>query len=196
MSKVIYNMSMSLDGFVVAPGATHAEPLGKGGEQLHEWAFGDDPTNQTFLSDAVQSLGAVIAGRTTYDDSMPGWAADGPTGPARVPTFVLTHEAPGASPENGVYRFVTGGIEDAVREARAVADGKVVSVMGGPDVGMQALRAGLVDEVLVTIAPVLFGGGLRMFDALAGQVQLERVALVDTDAAVHVRYRVVKPAGA
>src|SRR5262245_45877914 len=99
MGKVIFDMSMSLDGFVRATGATPQEPLGKGGERLHEWAMGGDATGGELLAAAVSEAGAYIGGRRTYDDSIAYWGADGPTGSARVPLFVVTHRAPEDVPE-------------------------------------------------------------------------------------------------
>ena len=190
MSKVIYNMSVSLDGFVRASGCTAAKPLGIGGERIHEWFFDADPKNQKFVDKMLNSIGAVVSGRTTYDTS--DWGSDGPTGARRLPVFVLTHEAPTSSPANGVYTFVTDGIVEAVKAARQAAGGKDVSIMGGPDVGNQAIAAGVVDEIVVSIVPVLFGDGLRMFANIPGHVQLEQESLVDTRSVTHMFYRVVK----
>src|SRR5690349_15630217 len=111
MNKVIFTISMSLDGFITAAGQTPEQPLGDGGMRLHEWAFSGDETNQRFLDGAIAGLGAVVAGRRTYDTS--SWGADGPTGAHRRPVFVVTHQAPAESPANGVYTFVTDGIESA-----------------------------------------------------------------------------------
>jgi dihydrofolate reductase len=94
MGKVIFDISMSLDGFMTAADQRPEEPLGDGGEQLHQWAFGDDRRDREILTGGASSLGAVICGRRTYDDSIPWWGADGPTGPARVPLFVLSHDVP------------------------------------------------------------------------------------------------------
>jgi dihydrofolate reductase len=190
MSKIIYNMSMSLDGFVRASGSSSAAPLGIGGERLHEWFFGEDPQNRRFVETMIDSIGAVVSGRTTYDTS--AWGADGPTSARRLPVFVVTHQAPASSPENGVYTFVTGGVVAAVNAARDAARGKDVSIMGGPDVGNQAISAGIVDEIVVSIVPVLFGDGLPIFSGLSRQVQLERVSVVDTGAVTHIIYRVMK----
>jgi dihydrofolate reductase len=190
MSKVIYNMSMSLDGFVAATGHSPAQPLGVGGDRVHEWFFGNDPKNQQFVATMIESIGAVVSGRTTYDTS--AWGADGPTGSRRLPVFVVTHKAPASSPQDGVYTFVTGGVAEAVDAALAAAHGKDVSVMGGPGVGVQALAAGLVDEIVVSIVPVLFGAGLPMFKGLPRHIELERLALIDTGSASHIVYRVAK----
>jgi dihydrofolate reductase len=110
MSKVTLDISVSLDGYIRASNPTPEEPLGKGGERLHEWAFGAHERNRELLNQAISGLGASIAGRTTYDDSIRFWGADGPTGAARRPLFVVTHEPPSEVPENGVYTFVTDGI--------------------------------------------------------------------------------------
>src|SRR5918994_4092273 len=155
MTKVIFDMSMSLDGFVKASNATPEQPLGEGGERLHEWGFGEDERDREVL--AAQAEGgseAIIAGRRTYDDSLPWWGADGPHPPTRV--FVVTHEAPDAVPEGGVYTFVTDGIESAFEQAKAAAGDKNVYVMGGPDTGRQFIEAGVLDEIGGPPLPRLF----------------------------------------
>jgi dihydrofolate reductase len=190
MSKVIFDISMSLDGFITAQRQTAEEPLGKGGERLHEWAFGADERNRSLMEGAVGALGAVVTGRTTYDQSLPWWGADGPTGPARRPVFVVTHEAPDESPEGGVYTFVTGGIEAALGQARATAGDKEVCVMGGASTGQQYIAAGLVDEIQIHLVPVLFGGGTRMFEHLGDEhIQLEPAQVIETPTAIHLRFR-------
>jgi dihydrofolate reductase len=192
MGKVIFDISMSLDGFMTAANQRPEEPLGEGGEQLHQWAFGDDPRDREVLTAGAGGLGAVICGRRTYDDSLPWWGADGPTGPDRVPVFVLSHDLPEGAPAGGVYTFVTEGIEHALKQARDAAGDKDVTVMGGADTGQQYLRADLVDELSIHLVPVLFGGGTRMFDHLGdGHVQLENLGAVQTAAATHLRFRVV-----
>ena len=192
MSSVIYDISMSLDGFVKASGATAEEPLGKGGERLHEWAMGGDPAGRELLEAAVDAAGAFICGRRTYDTSMPGWDADGPTGDARVPVFVVTHQAPDDSPEGGVYTFVTDGLESAVRQARETAGDKNIALMGGPDVASQYVRAGLVDRIGIHLVPVLFGRGDRLVDHLGDHVQLEVESVLDTPTATHLLYRIMR----
>ncbi|PRX99055.1 dihydrofolate reductase family protein [Allonocardiopsis opalescens] len=191
MGKVVFDMSMSLDGYVMATGATPDEPLGKGGDRLHEWAMEADAAGRELLDASVANAGAFIGGRRTYDDSIRWWGADGPTGAARLPLFVVTHQAPEESPDNGVYTFVTDGIESALRQARETAGGKDVYVMGGPDVGSQFVKAGLVDEIGVHLVPVVFGGGVRLLD-LDAHLQLEVAQVIDTPQATHLRYRVVK----
>ncbi|MCP2635398.1 dihydrofolate reductase family protein [Microbacterium sp. HD4P20] len=189
MSILVADISISLDGYVAAAGRTPDEPMGPGGERLHEWMGSDE--GQNLLGQYIGGLGAVITGRRTFDDSLPWWGADGPTGPARRPVIVITHEAPPAAPEGGVYQFVTTGIVEALDQARMAAAGDVVCVMGGADVIRQYLNAGLVDEISLHVAPVLLGAGTALFDgAPERQLPLERLSVVDTATALHVRYRV------
>jgi dihydrofolate reductase len=193
MGRTIFDISMSLDGFVTAANQTPEEPMGAGGERLHEWAFGTDETNRRFFEQALDRLGAVIAGRRTYDQSIPWWGADGPTGLARRPVFVVTHQAPADDPPGGVYRFVTDGVDSALRQAQAAAGDKDVTIMGGADLGRQYLAAGLVDEVSIHLVPVLFGSGTRMFgDLRDGHVQMQAVDVLPTPSATHLRYRIVR----
>ena len=193
MTRTIFDISMSLDGFVTASNVRPEDPLGDGGQRLHGWAFGEDERNRELLAEAVNFVGAVIAGRRTYDLSLPWWGTDGPTGPARVPVFVVTHAKPQDAPEGGVYTFVTDGIERALEEAKAAAGDKDVAVMGGADIGQQYIRAGLVDEISIHLVPVLFGGGTRMLENLGSEhIQLETVEVIETPEATHLRYRVME----
>jgi dihydrofolate reductase len=192
MSQVIFDMSMSLDGFVTADHMTDEEPLGRGGEMLHEWALGADPADAAAAAAGASRLGSLIAGRRTYDASIPWWGADGPTGARRLPLFVLTHEPPDDSPAGGVYTFVTDGPEAALQQAKAAAGGADVAIMGGPDVGRQYLALGLVDEIGVHVVPVLFGRGTPMFGDSDHHVSLELQVLVSAPSATHLRYRVLR----
>lgn len=192
MGRVVFDISMSLDGFVTAAGRTAEEPTGPGGERLTQWAFGEDERNRTYLAEAVAELGAVIAGRETYDTSLPWWGPDGPSGDARCPVFVVTHRAD-TPPEGGVYELVTEGIEEALRRAQEAAGDKTVCVMGGAEMGQQYLEAGLLDELSLHIIPVLFGDGTRLFDEVPSKhVHLTFVDSLTTPDAVHVRYQVRK----
>jgi dihydrofolate reductase len=193
MTKVIFDISMSLDGFVTASNVRPEEPLGDGGQRLHEWAFGEDERNRELLADAVDAVGAVVAGRHTYDLSVPWWGVDGPTGPARVPVFVITHAEPEDAPEGGVYAFVTDGIESALEQAKAAAGDQDVAVMGGAEIGQKYILAELVDEIPIHLVPVLFGGGTRMFEHLGGEhIQLETAGVIETPLATHLRFHIVK----
>ena len=193
MGKVIFDISVSLDGYVTAAGQTAEEPLGRDGERLHDWYIEPDAASLELATEALSSMGALICGRTTYDDSLPWWEADGPTGASRLPLFVLTHSVPETVSENSVYHFVTDGVEQALEQARAAAGGKDVAVMGGADIIQQYLHAGLIDEIGIHLVPVIFGGGTRLFDAVTDEhVKLEVRSVVDTPNATHLRYRVIR----
>jgi len=192
-TRVFFDISMSLDGFITASNIRPEEPMGDGGQKLHEWAFSGSDRDREVLAQGGSVTGAVIAGRRTYDASVRWWGADGPTGPARLRVFVVSHDVPDEIPEGGVYTFVTDGIERALQEAKAAAGDKNVSVMGGAEIGQQYIRAGLVDEISIHLVPVLFGSGIRLFDHLGSEhIQLETAGVIETPAATHLRFRVVK----
>ncbi len=192
MSKVVFDISISLDGFMTAANQTTDEPMGAGGLSLMDWAFGGDEQDRRIIPEGVAETGSVIAGRRTYDTSLPWWGADGPTGEARLPVFVVSHSEPDDAPENGVYRFVDG-IEPALAAAKEAAGDKGVTVMGGADIGQQYLRADLVDELSLHVVPVLFGSGTRMFEAAtAVHRPLELLSVVQGEKALHLRARIVR----
>ena len=188
MGTVILDTSMSLDGFMTADNRTAEVPLGEGGEVLTQWAM-DDAAGVELLGKWVGNLGASIAGRVTYDTSLPWWGPNGPSGEARRPLFVVTHQAPQDTLENGVYSFVTDGINGALAQAQAAAGDKDVVVMGGANVGRQYLRAGLIDEVQIHLVPVVLGGGTPMFDDV-GRLDLTTLEAVRSEHATHLRYRI------
>jgi dihydrofolate reductase len=187
---VVFDISMSLDGYLTASDRRPDQPLGEGGEILHQWAMADDPANQAYLAEMVDGNGAVVTGRRNYDDSLPWWGLDGPTGPLRRPVFVVTHRSD-RPPPGGVYTFVPG-IDEALRAATAAAEGKAVVVMGGAAIAQQFLAAGLIDEISVHLVPVLFGDGTRTFGELASHLPLELTDARPTPTATHLRYRVLR----
>ena len=194
MGTVIFDISMSLDGFIAASGMTVDEGMGVGGEVLHDWAFRGDERDREVLERAGAALGAVIGGRRTYDNSIKWWGADGPTGPARIPLFVVSHGTPDDVPADGVYTFM-GDIRAALDAARATAGDADIGIMGGADIARQYLRAGLVDEISIHLGPVLLGSGTPLFaagESLDEHVRLERTECITTDAATHLRFRVMK----
>jgi dihydrofolate reductase len=195
MGKVVYDISMSLDGFISGANARPEEGwagLGEGGEQLHDWGFNStDPRNSAIAESMLAPYGAVIAGRTTYDHSLPNWGADGPTGAARLPTIIVSHSVPQDIPAGGVYTFVDS-IEAAFATAKKAAGDKDMFVFGG-NTAQQLIARGLVDELFIHLAPVLFGSGARLIDDLGGKhVQLEPIEVIQTKEAIHLRFRVVK----
>jgi len=191
MRKVIYEMSMSLDGFVTGANVRPEAVLGDGGERLHDWAFNSaDPRNRELLAKGA-SLGAVIAGRTTYNNSIPYWEADGPTGADRVPTIIVSHSVPQDIPDGGVYTFVDS-VEAALEAAEKAAGDNDVLIHGG-NTAQQLITLGLVDEIFIHLVPVLFGSGTRLYERVGSEhIPLETAEVIETKEAIHLRFRVIK----
>jgi dihydrofolate reductase len=188
----VFDISMSLDGYVTAAGVRPEEPMGDGGQQLHEWALGTDERGHDALAESASTVGATIAGRRTYDLSLPWWGPDGPGGTARTPTFIVSHGTPGHVPEESVYTFVNSPIE-ALELASAAAGDRDVDVFSA-SIGRQLLRAGRIDEIRVHLVPVLFGAGTRLFEDLGGiHVQLEIIRVAEGSKATHLHYAVAAP---
>jgi len=192
MGKVIYDISMSLDGFIAAANVRPEAGLGDGGERLHDWGFNSaDPRNCEIEEALLATTGAVIVGRTTYNLSILNWGADGPTGAARVPTVVVSHGVPQDIPDGGVYTFVDS-VEAALETAKKAAGDKDVVIQGG-NIAQQFITLGLVDEIFIHLVPVLFGSGTRLIEDLDGEhVQLETAEVIETKEAIHLRFRVIK----
>ena len=184
-------MSMSLDGFVTGPGDSRENPFGKGAESLHDWFWKNpSPRASELLQEAIGNCGAVIMGRTSFEknEGDGGWGDGGPLGD--TPVFVVTHKAP-TTEYPSVYRFVTDGVESAIRQAKAAAGGKDVGLHGAT-MPQQALALGLLDEIHVHVVPLLIGGGTRLFDLFDGPIHLEPIATETTPGATHLSYRVVR----
>ena len=203
MSKVIIDMTVSLDGYVAGPEDGPAFPLGKhGGMSIFDWYFSGkkeyvDPlfkpepgANLDAVKQMFAESGAFIFGRKTYEITQ-GWGGRHPVNGA--PVFILTHNPPPADsvpkgPSN--ITFVTEGIEHAIKLAKAAAGDKHIKLSGGSP-GKQALSAGLVDEILIHLAPYLLGGGVPIFDKLNRGIRLEKISVSDGPFATHIRYRIL-----
>lgn len=189
---VFVELTLSLDGYVAAPGVSVEQPLGEGGECLHAWLLGGDGVStaddRRVAAEMFEHTGAFVLGRRTFDVGEGPWGEDGAFG---RPCFVLTHRAR-APLQRGptTFAFVTGGFDDALARARAAAGDRHVCVMGGADVARQALASGAVDELRVHLAPLLLGAGTRLFDRAATAVRLRRTHVAATPAATHLRYAV------
>jgi dihydrofolate reductase len=188
VSVVRFEISASLDGYVTAANPRLDEPMGDGGQALHQWAFGDEAHGREVLDESQDTVGASIAGRRTYDLSIASWGADGPGGDRRTPTVIVTHHRPIDVPDRGVYTFVDT-VEDALAAARELAGEKDIDVFSA-DIGTQLLRAGLVDELRIHLVPVLFGAGTRLCDDPAGHVRLIAAGVTHEPKATHLRYTV------
>ncbi len=194
MGKVIFDMTASLDGFVAGPNDSPEQPMGEGGMRLFDWYFTDQETSRApeamdpeIRDQASQAVGAVVAGRRTYENAH-GWNGEHPL---HVPVFVVTHQPPEpAGKFNGC--FVTDGVESAIAQAQAVAGDKIVAV-ASPDIARQCLQAGLLDEISVHIVPVLLGAGVRLFNLLdAKPIELECTSVANTPKVTHMTFRVIK----
>jgi dihydrofolate reductase len=214
MGKVVAEISTSLDGYVAGPDPTLEEPLGVGGEQLHEWVVrlksfrephglpgGETGPEDDFFAEAVNATGAVVMGRRMFsggegpwehDAKANGWWGDEP--PFHKPVFVLTHHA--RKPlvlEETTFTFVTDGLGSAIDDARAAAAEQDVLVAGGAETIDQAINARLVDELQLHIAPVLLGSGTRLFDGVAPELpRFEVTQVLESPLVTHLRYRVLK----
>ncbi len=191
MGNVLIDITMSLDGFVTGPNDGPGNGLGDGGHVLHEWAF--NPTEQDNLllfEEPMQKLGSGIVGRRTFDIAEGAWGDNPPFGPGEI--FVLTHR-PHEPITRGMTTFVfVDGLENALQRAQANAGDRDIALMGA-DISQQYLKAGLVDELELHIANVILGAGRPLFAHLGDeQIRLERIRVIPTPAATHVRYRVVK----
>jgi dihydrofolate reductase len=197
MTRVAASITISLDGYVTGPNDGPGRGLGDGGERLHYWVFGgpwsydDEPMGEAtgadkrYLDEAIARSGAVVVGRNMYE-AAEAWGGNNPFG---VPLFVVTHRVED-EPADGGFTFVNG-LDEAIARAREAAAGKDVSIGGGADVIRQALRAGHVEELSFSIAPVILGGGKRLFDGFDETVNLEHVGLLQSPLATHITYRIV-----
>ena len=212
MGKVVVDISMSLDGFVAGPNPTLEEPLGKKGEELHEWVVrtnywrerhglegGEEDEDSEVIREAFSSVGASVMGRKMFSGGSGPWESDprsmgwwGDEPPFHTPVFVLTHHAREPEEMEGgtTFFFVTDGIEAAIEQARAAAGEGNVAIGGGANAIQQALAAGLVDELQVHVAPILLGGGTRLFGEGADPIRLEATRVLASPRATHVKFDV------
>ena len=196
MTKVLAGITTSVDGYIAGLDDGPGKGLGEGGERLHYWVFGGpwsydaEPEGEAtgedaeWLTEAMSRLGAVVGGRWTYE-SAEHWGDENPWG---LPFFIVTHR-PEEQPPGDHFTFVDG-VPQAIEQAKAAAGDKDVHVMGGADVIRQALEAGLVDELTIIIAPVVLGGGKRLFEGFSSSLDLEHIGVRQSPFATFVDYRV------
>jgi dihydrofolate reductase len=210
MAKLRFPISVSLDGYVAGPNPSEQDPLGEGGMQLHEWAFeleawraphgregGTVNESTQVIEGSLQNLGATIMGRGMFgggpgpwgEDPWNGWWGDQP--PFEGSVFVLTHhEREPLALKGTTFHFVTHGVESALAQAFEAAGGKDVALGGGAEVARQYLAAGLIDELRLSVVPVLLGGGTRLFEDGAGAgASFEQVQAVQAPGVTHLIYR-------
>jgi dihydrofolate reductase len=211
MSEVRVHISISADGYVAGPDQSLENPLGVGGERLHDWVValrawrephgldgGEVNASNQVLEESLANVGAEIMGRGKFgggpgpwSDEWQGWWGDEP--PFHMPVFVLTHhEREPLALADTTFTFVTDGIEAALDRARDVAGGKDVLLGGGASVINQYLAAGLVDELELHVVPLVLGGGARLFDGVGAGLQLEQLRAIEAPGVTHLTYRVVR----
>jgi dihydrofolate reductase len=212
MSKLRFTIVMSLDGYVAGPNQSEQDPIGEGGMQLHQWLFpleafrelhgeegGEANASTPVVEGWFENVGATVMGRNMFgggpgpweESPWNGWWGDEP--PFHHPVYVLTHYAREPLELQGgtTFHFVTDGIEAAFEQAREAAGGKDVSLGGGASVAQQYLAAGLIDEMEISVVPLLLGGGARLFDNLGdAKPELEQVRAVEAPGVTHLTYRV------
>jgi len=196
MTKVVAGITTSIDGYITGPDDGPCKGLGEGGERLHYWVFGGPWTydeevkneatgeDAAWLAEMTARTGAVVGGRATYEAAR-HWGDENPWG---LPFFIVTHK-PEEEPAGGQFTFVAG-VDAAIERARGAAGDKDVNVMGGADVIRQALGAGLVDELWIIVAPVVLGGGKRLFEGFSKSIDLEQLGVRQSQFATFIEYRV------
>jgi dihydrofolate reductase len=212
MSKLRCHISISLDGYVAGPNQSAENPLGEGGERLHDWVVslaawreahgyqgGEVNASARVVEQSRANVGAAVMGRNMFgpagggpwgDEKWTGWWGENP--PYHYPVFVLTHHPRERVAMDGgtTFHFITEGIRPALDQARAAAGGKDVMLWGGAQAVNQYLAAGLLDELELHVVPVVLGGGARLFERVSpADVQLEQVRAVEGPGVTHLKYR-------
>jgi len=202
MGLVFADLSISLDGYIAGPNAGVANPLGDGGERLHRWIYGLASWRQPqglaggrtdrdaeIVEESSARAGSFVMGKRMFETGEEPWC-DEP--PFHGPVFVLTHQlrAPLVKAGGTTFTFVTGGIERALDAARAAAGDKDVQISGGAQTVQQFIEASLLDELQLHLAPVLFGGGIRLFDHTGrDHVEYDIVRVIDSPRVTHLSLR-------
>jgi len=202
MTKVFVDVGLSLDGFIAGPNGGPGNPLGDQGVRIHEWVFalasfrerlgmtgGETGGDDAIVRQVFARCGAYVMGRRMFDEGEVSWPENPPF---RALVFVLTHHkrTPWVRDGGTTFHFVTDGMESALRQAKAAAGSLDVRISGGADTVRQYIKAGLVDELTIHLAPVLLGTGTRLFDgADATQRPIEPVAAVTSKGVTHLTYR-------
>lgn len=191
MSKVFAHITMSLDGFVAGPNDCAENPLGDRGLELHRWLLAPEAQKGVFdgqvSTEMFANTGAVLLGRRMADIGLPNWGADGAFG---LPCFVVTHRpSPKVVRTRTTFTYVSDGLDRALILALAAAGGRDVCVAGGGSIVRQCLAAGLIDELRLSVAPVLLGTGLPLFHHLQTTARFAPVRALESPLATHLTYQ-------
>jgi dihydrofolate reductase len=211
MTKLRAHISISADGYVAGPNQSEENPLGEGGESLHDWAFplavwreshgregGEVNASTPVIEESLTNVGAEIMGRGKFgppgggpwgDDPWQGWWGEDP--PFHMPVFVVTHhEREPLTLADTTFNFVADGIESALEQARNAVGDKDVMIGGGAQIINEYLAAGLVDELDLHVVPLLLGSGARLFEGVGPDVKLEQVRAIEAPGVTHLQYLV------
>jgi dihydrofolate reductase len=193
MTTTHCEISMSLDGFITGPNEGVGNPLGDDDGRLHDWMFGKaTDADARVLGEAYTRTGGIVMGKRMFDVGVEPW---GDPPPFHRPVFVLTHDARDPMPMHGgtTYHFVTEGLEAALERAHTAAGAKDVGIWGGAHIIRQYLEAGLLDELQIHLVPIVLGDGVRLFEGVGSErIELQRVRTIETPAATHLRFEVLK----
>lgn len=205
MSKVFFDVGLSLDGYLAGANRRPGNPLGDNGLSIHQWVFktatflertgasgGESSPDDMLVKDVFARAGAHLMGRRMFDEGEVGWPENAPF---RTPVFVLTHSPrePWMRKGGTTFFFVTDGIASALKQAKAAAGGKDVRVSGGAETIRQFIEAGLIDEFTLHIAPVMLGTGLRLLDRLAPErLCVEQIKASSSPLVTHITYKIVR----
>jgi dihydrofolate reductase len=198
MSNVTCDIAISVDGFAAGPNQSLEHPLGEGAEKcLHRWMF-DEPDENAAELERILAAKAYIMGRNMFGPSRGDWDLEwtgwwGAEPPYHAPVFVLTHHPrESVTMEGGTtFHFVTDGIESALAQAREAAGDADVAIAGGAATVRQYLRAGLLDELRLHVAPVTLGAGERLLEDV-GRLDLELLDFSSNHLVTHLNYRVLR----
>lgn len=216
MGKLRCDISISLDGCVAGPNQSEENPLGEGGERLHDWVVslaawreshgregGEVNESARIVEESRENVGAALMGRNMFGppgggawdgERWTGWWGEDP--PYHYPVFILTHHPRDPLEMEGgtTFHFVTDGIESALAQAREAAGGRDIMLWGGARAVNQYLAAGLLDELELHVVPILLGDGAHLFDGVEGAgIELEQIRVVEAPGVTHIKYRVMSP---
>lgn len=202
MNKVTLNISISLDGYVAGVNDSQEQPLGEGASALHSWMFSGEERSEVssffklsnidkhVFDSAAKETGAMVVGRKTYN-IVNGWGGSHPL--ENIPVFVVTHRIPAEIPKGTTpITFITGGVEQAVQQAKQAAGEKVVSI-GTASIAQQCIELDLLDEIQLHIAPIVLGKGVRLFEHIGKKtIALNSKELIEGTEVIHIKYEVIK----
>ncbi|MDR8393740.1 dihydrofolate reductase family protein [Aliifodinibius sp. S!AR15-10] len=203
MSNIVFEVGMSLDGFIAGPNGGPDNPIGDGGTDIHLWMYelkswrkrlgmegGIENQNDKIMRHSFERAGAYIMGRRMFDEGEQGWPEEPPF---RAPVYVLTNHPrdPWVRKGGTTFTFVTEGIESALEQAKEAAGDKDIKIAGGADTIQQFLQVGLIDEFTIHLAPIFIGSGVRLFDAaVLRELEFEKEEVLDSPLVTHLRYKI------